>query len=68
MIGQIQRLVGDGVEVGGLAFARPLARVQQHVLDDAVGALAVLVDLAQVLAHGLEQILGVVARLRLQRL
>jgi hypothetical protein len=32
-------------------FARSLARVQQHILDDGVGAFAVLHDLVKIVAR-----------------
>ena len=36
-------------------LSRALARVQQHVLDDRVGALAVLHDLVEIVAQGVRQ-------------
>ena len=36
-------------------FARTFARVQQHVLDDGVGAFAMLNDLLEIIAQGVRQ-------------
>ena len=36
------------VDIGGPVLARSFARMQQHVLDDGVGALAVLHDLFEI--------------------
>ena len=36
-------------------LSRAFARVQQHVLDDGVGALAVLYDLLEVVAQGVRE-------------
>src|SRR5215468_4347338 len=36
-------------------FARSFARVQQHVLDDGVGAFTVLHDLVEIVAQGVRQ-------------
>ena len=41
VIGEVQRLLDHRVDVDRRSLARALARVQQHVLDDRVGALAV---------------------------
>ena len=48
VIGEIEALLDDGVDIGRPVLARTLARMQQHVLDDRVGALAVLHHLFQI--------------------
>ena len=48
VIGEIEALLDEGVDIDGPVFARALARMQQHVLDDRVGALAVLHDLVEI--------------------
>src|SRR5208282_49638 len=52
VIGEIQRLVDHRVDVDRRPLARALARMQQHVLDDRIGALAVLHHLVEVAADG----------------
>ena len=51
VIGQVQALLDAGVEVHLEPLAAALARVKQHVLDDAVGATAVLGHLRQVIGQ-----------------
>ena len=48
MIGEIEALIDQGVNIDRPMFSRPLTRMQQHVLDDRVGALAVLHDLVEI--------------------
>src|ERR1035437_1152210 len=48
VIGQVKALIDDSVDVGGATLARPLARMQQHVLHDSVRAFAVLNNLVEV--------------------
>ena len=48
MIREVQRLIGQRVDIHRPPFARCAARVFQHRLHDAVGAFAVFVDLIQV--------------------
>ena len=50
MIGKVKCLLDYGIDIDGSVFARTFARVQQHVLDDGVGAPAVLHDLAEIVA------------------
>ena len=47
VIGEVQRLLDQRIDVGLLPVAGAAARMRQHALDDAVGALAVLGDLAR---------------------
>ena len=48
MIGEVQALLDDRVDVARPVLAGALARVEQHVLDDRVGPLAVLRHLVEV--------------------
>ena len=48
MIGEIEALLDEGVDVDRPMLARAFARVQEHVLDDGVRALAVLNYLVEV--------------------
>ena len=48
VIGEIETLLDERIDVRNPALAGSRARVQQHVLDDRIGALAVLDHLAEV--------------------
>ena len=48
VIGEIEALIEQRIDIRGPMFAGALARVQQHVLDDGVGALAMLDDLFEI--------------------
>src|SRR6516164_5691481 len=48
VIGEVEALFHDGVDIDGPMLAASLARMQQHVLDDRVGPLAMLDDLLEV--------------------
>ena len=48
MIGEIEALLEQRVEVDRPVLAGPLARMQQHVLDDRVGAFAMLNDFLEI--------------------
>ena len=48
VIGEIEALLDQGVDIDRPVLSRPLTRMQQHVLDDRVGALAVLYDLVEI--------------------
>ena len=67
MIGKIEALLDEGVGIDQPMFARSLARVQQHVLDDGVRALAVLNDLVEVVAQSVRQFNDFTARLIIAR-
>src|SRR5262245_44944523 len=56
MIGEVERLLDQRVEIDRPALARDPARVFEHALDDAVGALAVLGDLVEVAAQHLDDL------------
>ena len=67
VIGEVQRLLDHRVDVDARPFARPLARMQQHVLDDRIGALAVADHLVEVGVDHADQLVGLLAVGLLQR-
>ena len=48
MIGEVEALFDESIDIGRSLLAGPFARMQQHVLDDGVGALTVLDDFVEV--------------------
>ena len=48
VLGEIEALLDKRIDVGGALLAASLARMQQHVFDDGVGALSVLEDLFEI--------------------
>ena len=56
MIGEVERLVDQPVEVDLATLAGHPARVLQHALHDVVGALAMLGDLFQVAREQVERL------------
>ena len=48
VIGKVEALIDQGVDIDRPVLSRPLTGMQQHVLDDGVGALAVLHHLAEI--------------------
>ena len=48
VIGEIEALIDQGVDIDRTVLSGPLTGVQQHVLDDGVGALAMLHDLVEI--------------------
>ena len=48
VIGEIEALLDQGIDIDRPVLAGALTRMQQHVLDDGVGALAVLHDLVEI--------------------
>jgi hypothetical protein len=48
MIGEVERLFDERVNVGRLPITAAAARMRQHAFDDAVGAAAVLGDLVEI--------------------
>ena len=56
VIGQIEAFLHQRIDICGALLARSLARMQQHVLDDGVGALAVLHHLLEVRFQELRQL------------
>ena len=57
VVGEIERLLDQRIEVDGLALAAAAARMQQHALHDAVGPPPVLGNLGQVAGQRRDQIL-----------
>ena len=47
VIGKIEALLDESIDIDRSVFTRAFARVQQHVLDDGIGALAVLTTLSR---------------------
>ena len=62
VIGEVQRLLDQGVEVDLPALAADAARMLQHALDDVVGALAVLGDLFEIAGQHLDRLVDLGAR------
>ena len=56
VIGEVQRLLDQRVEVDYPALTADTPRVFEHALDDAVGALAVFGDLVEVAAQHLDDL------------
>jgi hypothetical protein len=50
VIGEVEAFLDKGVDIDGPVLAGVLARMQQHVLDDGIGALAVLHHLVEIAA------------------
>src|SRR5215467_11109685 len=48
MIGEVERLFDERVDVGRLPITAAAARMRKHALDDAVGAAAVFSDLLEI--------------------
>ena len=63
MIGKVEALLDDGIDIDRPVFARAFARVQQHVLDDGIGTLAVLHDLVEIASQCVCQFVNLGARL-----
>ena len=62
VIGEVEALLDDRVDVGGPVLARSLARMQQHVLDDRIGALAVLHHLFEIALQHVGEFVDLLAR------
>ena len=56
MIGEVQRLLDQRIQIDALALADRAAGMRQHAGDDAVGAAAMLGDLGQIAGHHLEDL------------
>ena len=48
VIGEIEALIDQGIDIDRPVLSRALTRMQQHVLDDRIGALAVLHNLVEI--------------------
>ena len=55
VIGEIEAFFDQGVDIDEPVLTRTFARVQQHVLDDGIGALAVLHDLVEIALQRIRQ-------------
>ena len=62
VIGKIEAFLNESIDIDGPVFARAFARVQQHILDDGIGALAVLHDLVEIAAQCVCQFINFSAR------
>src|SRR6202042_1877233 len=67
VIGEVEALLDDRIDVGGPAVARTFARMQQHVLDDRIGALAVLHDLVEVTLEHIRELVDHLPDLAVER-
>ena len=67
VIGEVEAFLDNRVDVGGPALARAFARMQQHVLDDRIGALAVLHHLFEIALEHLRQFVDLFADLVVER-
>ena len=67
VIGEVQRLINEGIEIDSPALARDAARVLQHRLDDIVGALAVLGDLVEIAGQHLDRLVDLHTRVLVER-
>ena len=63
MIGEVEAFFDEGVDIDRSMLPRTFARVQQHILDDGVGAPAVLYDLAEIVLQCIRQFADFAARL-----
>ena len=66
MIGEIEALIDQGVDIDRPMLSRPLPRVQQHVLDDRVGALAVLHDLVEIALQHIRDVIDLGTQLTVE--
>ena len=55
MIGEIETFLDESVDANRPMFARTLARVHQHILDDQISTLAVLGNLVEIAAQCFRQ-------------
>jgi hypothetical protein len=67
VIGEVEALLDESVDIDRAMLARSFARVQQHVLHDSVCALAVLNDLVEIVAQGARQFGDFATRLVIAR-
>ena len=63
MIRKIEAVLDEGVDIDQPMFARPLARMQQHVLDNRIGPPAVLYDFVEIIAQRIRQFCYFLARI-----
>src|SRR5258708_32136957 len=67
VIGEIEAIFHEGVDIDRSVLAGTFPRMQQHVLDDRVGALAVLDHLFKIAFQYLRQLVRLLARFLFQR-
>ena len=67
MIGEVEALIDQGVNVDRPVLSRALSGMQQHVLDDCVGALAVLYDLVKIAPQRVRQLGNLTTYLIIER-
>ena len=66
MIGEVQRLLDEGIDVDALPLAAATARMREHALDDIVGPLAMLRDAFEIAGQCFNNLLGLGALIRIQ--
>src|SRR5262249_57258242 len=67
VIGEVQRLLGQSVNVDAAVLTRCAARMLKHAANDSVGALAMLDDLRKVIREGVDDFIDLSLRLRAKR-
>jgi hypothetical protein len=67
VIGEIEALLDEGVDIDDPVLARAFARMQQHVLDDAIGTFSVLHDFVEIAPQGRRQLVDLGASLFIER-
>ena len=67
VVSKVQTLIQERIDVRRPVFAGAFARMQQHVLDDGVGALAVLDDLFEIVLQQAGQFVDFFADLTVHR-
>src|SRR5437868_6716590 len=63
VVGEIEALLDDRIDLGGPVLAGARTRMQQHVLDDRIGALAVLHDFFEIALQHMRELADLLARL-----
>src|SRR5262249_23574115 len=61
VVGEVETFLHQSVDVGSSQLAPALTRVQEHVLDNRIGALAVLDDLAEIIFQQVGQLVSFLA-------
>src|SRR5215469_6884104 len=67
VIGEVQGLLDQAVEIDAAAFAAAATRMFQHALDDAIGAASVLSDLFQIAGQHPDRFIDLGARVVVER-
>ena len=55
VIGEVEAFLDESVDIDGPMLTRAFAGVQQHVLDDGIGAFAVLHNLVEIALQRIRQ-------------